>query len=209
LAPDNFAWNLNLGHAYLLQGDRETAHGWYEKTIPLIPDESSLETGPLADFDLFIERGWQVEASQDGAGLGRNRRPADLTENQRTQEQYRLADEAWAQGEELRQAERFLEAAEAYLRSAEVERASGRPRMLDLAAELSQAAVMYQQIARYGEAEPLFREALAISSRPAEGASGHRTSLNNLAELLQNHRSLRRSRAALARGAGDPAAGPA
>lgn len=73
LAPDQHLWIINLGHAYLLQGERETAHTWYQKAVPLIPDEEalyfapaekSLKWGPLAAFDLFIERGWQVEASR-------------------------------------------------------------------------------------------------------------------------------------------------
>ena len=73
LDPDNYAWVLNLGHAHLLIGDRQTARGYYEKTIPLISDEVVLASGPLADFDLFIEKGWQVEACREEAAWFRQR----------------------------------------------------------------------------------------------------------------------------------------
>jgi tetratricopeptide (TPR) repeat protein len=65
LDPDSYAWSVNLGHTYLLKGDRGEAQRWYERTLPLIPDQETLRAGPLADFDLFIERGWQTEAARD------------------------------------------------------------------------------------------------------------------------------------------------
>jgi len=62
LDSKNYVWMVNLGHVYLLLGERETARRYYEKMLPLIPDETAFQTGPVADFELFIERGWQVEA---------------------------------------------------------------------------------------------------------------------------------------------------
>ncbi len=64
LAPENFAWSMNLGHAYLLTGDPEIARTYYEKALALITSENEFETGPAADFGLFIENGWQVETSR-------------------------------------------------------------------------------------------------------------------------------------------------
>ena len=64
LNPESMSATINLGHAYLLLGDRESAHAWYRKAIPLIPDEAALDAGPLADFDLFIEHGWVPEAAR-------------------------------------------------------------------------------------------------------------------------------------------------
>jgi TPR repeat protein/CHAT domain-containing protein len=60
--PQIFAWTINLGHIYLLKGDRQTARRYYQEALPLIPDEASFEQGPIADFELFIEKGWQVKA---------------------------------------------------------------------------------------------------------------------------------------------------
>jgi tetratricopeptide (TPR) repeat protein len=60
--PQIFAWTINLGHIYLLKGDRQTARRYYQEALPLIPDDASFEQGPIADFELFIEKGWQVKA---------------------------------------------------------------------------------------------------------------------------------------------------
>ncbi|OAD22483.1 TPR repeat protein [Candidatus Thiomargarita nelsonii] len=62
--PQVFAWTINLGHIYLLKGDRQTARRYYQEALPLIPDDASFEQGPIADFELFIEKGWQVKACQ-------------------------------------------------------------------------------------------------------------------------------------------------
>lgn len=67
LNPESVAWAVNLGHVYLLTGDRRTARTYYEKAIPLIPDEAALTFGPLTDFNLFIAKGWQVEACREEA----------------------------------------------------------------------------------------------------------------------------------------------
>lgn len=65
LDPANKAWSFNLGHAGLLQGKRERTQHWYRRALPLIPDQESLHVGPRADLDLFIGRGWQVEAARE------------------------------------------------------------------------------------------------------------------------------------------------
>jgi TPR repeat protein/CHAT domain-containing protein len=59
--PQVFAWSMNLGHIYLLKGDRQTARRYYQEALPLIQDDASFEQGPIADFELFIEKGWQVK----------------------------------------------------------------------------------------------------------------------------------------------------
>ena len=64
LGANSMAVTVNLGHTYLLQGDKATAQHWYQKTLPLIDSENDLKEGPLADFDLFISKGWQVETSK-------------------------------------------------------------------------------------------------------------------------------------------------
>jgi tetratricopeptide (TPR) repeat protein len=90
LAPDKYAWTVNLGHTYLLQGDRQTAHDWYQKALPLITDEEELKSGPLADFDLFIERGWQVETSREERAWLDTAARQVILENQYISAQYLL-----------------------------------------------------------------------------------------------------------------------
>jgi tetratricopeptide (TPR) repeat protein len=60
LDPDELATQINLAHTYWLQGDSENAWLLYAKAMPLIPDEDELRRGPLADFALFKQRGWQA-----------------------------------------------------------------------------------------------------------------------------------------------------
>ncbi len=64
LDPGGMAPAVNLGHAYLLTGDTDGAYRHYRETLPLIPDRAALDA-VLADFDLFVERGWRVTASRE------------------------------------------------------------------------------------------------------------------------------------------------
>jgi CHAT domain-containing protein/tetratricopeptide (TPR) repeat protein len=182
--PDAYALTVNLGHTYLLQGDRNTAHEWYAKTIPLIPDEESLKAGPLANFDLFVTHDWQVEAVRaERAWLETEARKA-IPDNQIVFARQRQAEEVLAQAYKLWEARDYLAAAVAFERVVATERASGRPRG-GISAALSWAASMYEEAAQYAKAEPLYREALDI--RRAALPKGHpdiSTSLNNLASLL-------------------------
>ena len=63
LSQTNFSALVNLGHTYLLQGDAKAAEEWYQKALNNIENDSELNAG-LADFDLFIGKGWQVESSR-------------------------------------------------------------------------------------------------------------------------------------------------
>ena len=61
LDKDNFVWTATLGHTYILQGDPKTAGGYYEEALVQIPDETAFKEGPVADFEFFIQKGWQVK----------------------------------------------------------------------------------------------------------------------------------------------------
>ena len=174
LNPDSYASTVNLGHTYLLQGDREIAHAWYQKTIPLLPDEAALKSGPLADFDLFIERGWQVEASrEERAWVARA-----YADWQRARS---LNHQALAHNREGRYTE-AMPLAEESLALARTVLGGFHPKV---AASLSNLAGLLYATGRYGEAEPLAREALAIRRKALP--AGHpdlAAGLNNLAALL-------------------------
>jgi hypothetical protein len=64
LDGSNHAPAVNLGHTYLLIGDEKTAETYYRKSLVLIPNRDALLQGPVADFDLFIKKGWQKEAAE-------------------------------------------------------------------------------------------------------------------------------------------------
>jgi CHAT domain-containing protein/Tfp pilus assembly protein PilF len=64
LDPASYAWRVNLGHSYWLAGEDKAARVHYQATLPLIPDDKALSSGPLADFDLFIQKGWRVSEAE-------------------------------------------------------------------------------------------------------------------------------------------------
>ncbi len=73
LDPEDWEWVVNLGHIYLLTRDRKTAREYYDKTIALLPDEAALKSGPLAAFQFFIVKGWEVKACKEEAAWFRKR----------------------------------------------------------------------------------------------------------------------------------------
>lgn len=63
LDPDNYQWQTRLGQAWpAIYGDNALA--FYRRALELIPDEVTLRKGPIADFDLFIEKGWKPSKSK-------------------------------------------------------------------------------------------------------------------------------------------------
>ena len=64
LKNDSYAALVNLGHTYLLAGDKAQAMPWYQKTLSNIKKEEELTQGPLDDFNLFIKNNWAVADAQ-------------------------------------------------------------------------------------------------------------------------------------------------
>jgi CHAT domain-containing protein/Flp pilus assembly protein TadD len=157
LDPASFAWTVNLGHTYLLLGERESTRAWYRKTIPLIPDEAALQAGPLADFDLFIARGWAPQtAREERAWVEQAWQEWQDVEALNTQviELYRAGDYPGT----IPLAEEGLEHAKRILGDAHPQ----------VATPLNNLALLLDTTGRYAEAEPLYREALAIADQAGE-----------------------------------------
>ncbi len=180
LEPGNYAWTVNLAHSYLLQGQVETAQLWYQKTIPLIPDEKSLLSGPMADFVLFAARGWQTQqvaqiqiwfAEQSKAPLARKTKLDKLIQQIQV-----LSQTAKTAEEALSLIPQAITLTEQEYGSESVQ----SRRYFDRLARLCYS------MGRYAQAEPLFLRALNISEK-ANGADhpSTGTSLNNLAELYR------------------------
>ena len=64
LDTSNYAALVNLGHTFLLAGDKVQAMGWYRKTLAHIQKDEELQQGPQDDFKLFIKNGWAVPDAQ-------------------------------------------------------------------------------------------------------------------------------------------------
>ncbi len=148
---------MNLGHAYLLTGDAVTARTYYEKTLPLIPSEEDFKAGPVADFELFIEKGWQVEACQQ-----------ELTWMQQEFETvYRFRIEmnrAFSEAQELWKKEQYQEAAQLYEKGLEAEQASARPRLEALAGVYRWAGACYMRTEDYPRLPYLLRTGIRGSA---------------------------------------------
>lgn len=174
LAPGNYAWAVNLGHAWLLRGDDEQARKYYRRTLLLVPDAASFTQGPLADFNLFIQKGWEPEKSL--------RERIWMKEYWQRHGQniqaYHQALEFKVQGQMKQAAELAQKALPVYLEWLDKD----EPHRAYL---LNEFAVIYFSAGRYIEAEPLYREALTIRQKALpEGHSAIALSLSNLALLL-------------------------
>ena len=173
LAPDSYESSVNLGHTYLLQGDQETAHRWYRYSLPLIPDEESLLAGPVADFELFIERGWRVTAAQkERDWLHRAWAEWEVVEalNQQVLDHYRNG-----------QYHQAISLVRDQLRRTEILVGTKHPAF---SRRLNNLAGLLRATGRYGEAEPLYLRALELR-KDVLGAKHPDTlaSMNNLSNL--------------------------
>lgn len=63
LDPANLAAAVNLGHTWLLRGEKERAWAEYEKSLLLVATKEEF-ADILTDFDSFKKRGWQTKLSQ-------------------------------------------------------------------------------------------------------------------------------------------------
>ena len=169
------ASTINLGHTYLLDGDSELAYRWYRESVALISSETELHTGPLADFELFAQRGWQIDASTKARRWIQQAYVSLLEANA-------LNDQIVQEYQAARYAELLLPAQRALVLR---EQTLGVEHPL-VSTSLNNLALQYQDMGRYEQALPLIQRALSISEK-AEGPEHPNTgtSLNNLALVYQ------------------------
>jgi CHAT domain-containing protein/tetratricopeptide (TPR) repeat protein len=174
--PANWMAIVNLGHTWLLTGDAETAQRYYRDTVWRVPDEAALNSGPLADFHLFLSKGWQPRAAL-----------ASEKWFERTWPQWQTAEVSFLQVKLLTAAGELGKAvapAQQMVKLALDILGDAHPVSAHLMGRL---ATVYRSLGQPAQALPLYRRALAISEK-AEG-SEHPSigkSLNNLALLFQD-----------------------
>ncbi|KOR31787.1 hypothetical protein TI05_11415, partial [Achromatium sp. WMS3] len=157
LAPQEMAWTVNLAHTYLLQGDKKTAQQWYTKSIQLLPDKETLESGPLADFDLFISKGWQVKTIQNIRTWYQQQAIIHFELTKATQLQI--------QAQNLSKQGKYAQALPLAQQSLAIrEKVLGRKHP-ETATSLNNLAKIYQQQGQYTKAKPLYKLALAINEK--------------------------------------------
>ncbi|SFN73117.1 Tetratricopeptide repeat-containing protein [Formivibrio citricus] len=173
----DYANTVNLGHTYLLSGDTENAYRWYRETLGLIESEKELKEGPLADFDLFIQKSWQVEES----------RKARLWMAQSYDPARDKAQQLYDQYIKLEQAGKYAAAAEVLREQLAIRERFLAPEHPSTATSINNLAALYRAMGQYAQALPLYQRALVIAEK-SQGPDHPRTatSLNNLALLYDN-----------------------
>ncbi len=178
LEPLIDAWALNLGHTYLLQGNPDQAREYYRKALELIAGDERFREGPLADFDLFVNKGWST-------ALVERERQWMQSEYPRYQRQ-RNAQDAIARAINLQSQARREEARQAWTAALQVTQSAFGDEHLRVATVINALAALHESMGRYAEALPLYERGLAIFEKalgpehPAVAAS-----LNSLAHLHQ------------------------
>ena len=93
-----------------------------------------------------------------------------------------LANNYWYKARSLEQEGRYLEAAEMFEKSAEIERAGGKSRLKDLSAALGSAASLYIDVGQYDKALENCKNALAIEQTLGREAEVGKH-LNNIGQI--------------------------
>ena len=154
-----YYWPLNLGHAYLLDGDAEASEQHYEQAIRRITSRTELVSA-LADFDLFIDQGWRPAASRAYKGWLQTRfdewASGTLVFRQR-------ADSLFTVGELAFQLGTYAEAHAAFLESAEVESESDQPRSSHILSAWTKAGLSLYMQGLHEEALGPLQKALAVA----------------------------------------------
>ncbi len=176
LNSDSYAWTVNLGHTYLLSGDTEGAYQHYRDTLALIPDRAALDSGPLADFDLFIERGWQVPASREARAWIEAAYERDFTR----------ANELNTEGHAAYRAGEYPKARDAFAASLALRERSLGQAHPKVAVSLNNLGQVHAKLGEHAQAKALIERALRIDE--AVYGPDHpkvATEVNNLAGVYQ------------------------
>jgi tetratricopeptide (TPR) repeat protein len=115
------AWVVNLGHVYMLKGDTAKARKYYRQTLELIDSMPEYIAGPKADFEIFIEKGWNTDVVQS-----LKQWMQDLVDRFYANRWY--AEEYYYKGKALKDNDDYAKAAEAFVKSAEYEQNAEIPR---------------------------------------------------------------------------------
>jgi tetratricopeptide (TPR) repeat protein len=173
MEPQNVSLITNLGHTYLLKGDRQTARRYYQEALPLIPDEASFKKGPIAEFEFFIENGWQVKACR-----------SELKWILSAFKQLKLAKTYNQQVIQYHQQGRFKEALPLIENVLKIRTEILGGKHPDTLTSLNNLAFIYHYLGRLSEALPLYESCFSLR----KGILGEKhpstlLSLNNLAMI--------------------------
>jgi len=160
LDPSNLAWAVYTGHAYLFLRDAVNSRGYYRKALALIENDKQFQE-IVKGFQGFIEAGWNAESIKiamgwikEDYGALKESKKADKKINDLVSKMVELFNSG--------QFEQALPYAKSALEA--TEKAFGKEHP-DVAARLSDLAVLYVATGKYAEAEPLFSKSLEIREK--------------------------------------------
>lgn len=156
LDPEVMSWTVNLGHYHLLKGNPEKAHAYYDQTLKLIETVVEFEEGPVADFDIFIKKGWQTNAIK-------KEKEWMVQKFEEEYKSYILSEEKYYSGKDLKDAEEYEEAALHFISSVSHEKDSKNPRNNWIHYSITWAGWCYQQIGEYDKALKYYQEGFDAS----------------------------------------------
>jgi tetratricopeptide (TPR) repeat protein/CHAT domain-containing protein len=176
MEPQNVSLITNLGHTYLLKGDHQTARRYYQEALPLIPDDASFEKGPIADFELFIEKGWQVKACR-----------SELEWIRLAFEQIKLAETYNSQVKQYYQQGRFKEALLLAKKAWNIRKKILGEKHPSTLTSMNNLATIYKNLGRLEEALLLSEKGYRLKKEVlGEKHPSTLTGLNNLAAIYQD-----------------------
>ncbi|KAF0112766.1 MAG: Tfp pilus assembly protein PilF [Rhodospirillaceae bacterium] len=154
----SFAWWVNLGHLHLLKKDATAARAAYERGLSLIIQEEAFQSGPMADFALLIEKGWEPQAAR-----------RERAWMEQAWAKVRPSRERWASlnaaGVQQYGAARHAEAETANQEALELAETTFSAEHFYTTISLGNLADVYVKQNRPAEAEPLYKRSLAIKEK--------------------------------------------
>ena len=152
----SLAYAVNLGHIHLFEDDTTNAYKYYRKTLTLLSSEKDYLEGPMGDFEIFLNKGWNKKAvSQAKYWMD--------AEYQTTYHYYFEMYKYWEKGAELYKEGKYAESAAQYALSVETERKSKRPRVRDIHNGLTWIGYNHYHLKNYDEALKIYLEALDMA----------------------------------------------
>jgi len=168
LDPYSISWIINLGHIYLFEGNKEQAKKQYLEGLALINDEENYTQGIVADFKLFIKKGWHVDACKQM-----------LIWEEKQNHRFHKARQLYQQGSQSYKAKEYQEAIDAYQASMDeyrsiVDNKSARITKIRMKVtdvyfvwgeSLHNMAGLYYKMGSYMKAIPLLKQLLSIQKK--------------------------------------------
>lgn len=166
---------VNLGHIYLLTGDETSARRYYQQTLSLLNSEAEFLSGPIKDFEIFIENGWLVEQCRENSSWMQE------MFNLHYREAYHTLNSLEQQIDELRTVEKYVEAVPLTEERLKILTELRPPGHSDITLTTNELGELYREQGQFAKAESLYKQSYQLKEQ-ARGAD-HPSLLNETLKL--------------------------